>query len=257
MSILTGFIKTKRHRKTDAGYILQSEWTHSDTVEMPDGKTLTEAMSDTEAANKMIKGVIDGTTPIGNSFKLGGLTPTEWQGKIDDAVGEVNKRVDDIVDGALVVGNSEKFGGLSVEEWEDKIGNSGGGSSVDVSALQSAIDGIVDGTTPSGDSKKLDGHEASYFAKADTVLKFENVSVATDLWVEDTTDATFPYKADVVCDGVTEEYVPFVNFTIEDANSGNYSVICESGDGIVSIWAKEAPTEELIIDNILCVKGGV
>lgn len=253
MSILTGFIKTKRHRKTDAGYILQSEWTHSDTVEMPDGKTLTEAMSDTEAANKMIKGVIDGTTPAGNSFKLGGLTATEWQEQIDNT----NQRVDDIVDGTTVVGDSEKFGGLTVEEWEDKIGSSGGGGSVDVSGLQSAIDDIVNGTTPSGDSQKLNGHEANYFAKADTILKFENVSVSTDLWVEDATDATFPYKADVVCDGVTDEYVPFVNFTIEDANNGNYSVICESGDSIVSIWAKEAPTEELIIDNILCVKGGV
>ena len=45
MGILSGFIKTKRYRKTDSGYKIQSEWTHSDTVEMSDGTTLTEKMA--------------------------------------------------------------------------------------------------------------------------------------------------------------------------------------------------------------------
>ncbi len=45
MGILSGFLKTKRYRKTETGYKLQSEWTSSDTVEFPDGKTLTETMS--------------------------------------------------------------------------------------------------------------------------------------------------------------------------------------------------------------------
>lgn len=45
MGILSGFFKTKRYRKTETGYKLQSEWTSSDTVEFPDGKTLTEKMS--------------------------------------------------------------------------------------------------------------------------------------------------------------------------------------------------------------------
>lgn len=45
MGILSGFLKTKRYRKTETGYKLQSEWTSSDTVEFPDGKTLTEKMS--------------------------------------------------------------------------------------------------------------------------------------------------------------------------------------------------------------------
>ncbi len=40
MSILSGFFKTKKYRKTDGGYKLQSEWTSSETVEMNDGTTL-------------------------------------------------------------------------------------------------------------------------------------------------------------------------------------------------------------------------
>ena len=45
MSILSGFLKTKRYRLTDDGYKLQSEWTSSDTVEMGDGKTLSNFYS--------------------------------------------------------------------------------------------------------------------------------------------------------------------------------------------------------------------
>lgn len=45
MSILSGFIKTKRYRKTENGYQLQSEWTSSDTVEMTDGRTLTDTVA--------------------------------------------------------------------------------------------------------------------------------------------------------------------------------------------------------------------
>ena len=40
MSILSGFLKTKKYRKTNDGYKLQSEWTSASTVEMSDGKNL-------------------------------------------------------------------------------------------------------------------------------------------------------------------------------------------------------------------------
>ena len=40
MSILSGFFKTKKYRKTPNGYKLQSLWTSSETVEMGDGNTV-------------------------------------------------------------------------------------------------------------------------------------------------------------------------------------------------------------------------
>jgi len=46
MSILSGFLKTIRYRKTAEGYIKQSEWTNSDTVEFTDGTTLTNKITD-------------------------------------------------------------------------------------------------------------------------------------------------------------------------------------------------------------------
>lgn len=53
MGILSGFIKTKRYRKTDQGYILQSELTMSDTVNFSDGTTLTDKIN--ELDNKVGK----------------------------------------------------------------------------------------------------------------------------------------------------------------------------------------------------------
>ena len=40
MSILSGFFKTKRYRKTADGYKLESNWTSGNTVELDDGNTV-------------------------------------------------------------------------------------------------------------------------------------------------------------------------------------------------------------------------
>ena len=63
MSILSGFIKTKRYRKQDDdNYQLQSEWTHSDTVEFDDGKTLTEKISShNQTASTITSGTFGGS----------------------------------------------------------------------------------------------------------------------------------------------------------------------------------------------------
>lgn len=46
MSILSGFLKTKRRRLTDEGYILQSEWTSASSVEFDDGMNAEEKMQE-------------------------------------------------------------------------------------------------------------------------------------------------------------------------------------------------------------------
>ena len=40
MSILSGFFKTKKYRKTTDGYKLESNWTSGNTVELDDGNTV-------------------------------------------------------------------------------------------------------------------------------------------------------------------------------------------------------------------------
>lgn len=70
MGIISGFIKTKRYRKlADGSYKAQSEWTHSDTIEMTDGTTLTEKItsitssisSHKHAASKITAGTLGGS----------------------------------------------------------------------------------------------------------------------------------------------------------------------------------------------------
>lgn len=47
MAILSGYEKYKRHLKVDdENYKLVSEWTHADTVEMTDGKSLSDFSND-------------------------------------------------------------------------------------------------------------------------------------------------------------------------------------------------------------------
>ncbi len=48
MSILSGFLKTKRRRLTDEGYILQSEWTSASSVEFANGMNAEEKVLDIE-----------------------------------------------------------------------------------------------------------------------------------------------------------------------------------------------------------------
>jgi len=60
MSILSGFLKTKKYRKTSSGYKLQSEWTNSETVEMPDGSTLKSAAAAFETRLGSLETALDG-----------------------------------------------------------------------------------------------------------------------------------------------------------------------------------------------------
>ena len=63
MSILSGFLKTKKYRKTASGYKLQSEWTSSQTVQMDDGNTLQNNLG-------AIKGITSSLTSTSSSYAL-------------------------------------------------------------------------------------------------------------------------------------------------------------------------------------------
>ncbi len=73
MSILSGYKRFKKYLRTADGYRLCSEWTKSDSVEMADGKTLQETVSDigaaVENAQDEIKNVQDDL-----HVSLGGMT---------------------------------------------------------------------------------------------------------------------------------------------------------------------------------------
>lgn len=86
-------------------------------------------------------------------------------------------------------------------------------------------------------------------------LFFENVTVLSTDWVEDTTYEEFGYKADISCEGTTVDYFPEVVFSLAEAISGNYSPICSSGEGIVTIYAVDLPETDITIPTISCSEG--
>lgn len=86
MSILSGFFKTKKYRKTDSGYKLQSEWTSSETVEMSDGNTL-------ETNLGSIKGITSSLASPSNNYALSASAGKSLQ---DQVTNKVN--LSDIID---------------------------------------------------------------------------------------------------------------------------------------------------------------
>lgn len=90
----------------------------------------------------------------------------------------------------------------------------------------------------------------------ENTLVFKDSTIAVEDFIEDTTYADYSYKADIMCPGVTSDYIPYVNLNMADAIGGNYAPICVSGENMISIYSEEPPKEDVIIPTILCVKGG-
>lgn len=88
-----------------------------------------------------------------------------------------------------------------------------------------------------------------------TILSFENFIVNVEEWVVDTTYEQFGYRADIACKDVTSSFFSNVAFGVKEAISGNYAPISVTGEGTVTIYAVEAPTEAITIPTIICSKG--
>lgn len=88
------------------------------------------------------------------------------------------------------------------------------------------------------------------------ILIFSNVTVPISAWSEDAEEIFegFPYVADIALDGMTPSHVPDVIFSIEDAESGLYSALCESRAGSVRIWASAVPEGDLVVRTITAIK---
>lgn len=90
---------------------------------------------------------------------------------------------------------------------------------------------------------------------AGNILTFSNIPLETTAWVEDSTYEEFGYKAEIPCAGVTADFFSDVTFDVSEALSGNFAPISLTGDGIVTIYAVEAPGSTITIPSIICSKG--
>lgn len=88
------------------------------------------------------------------------------------------------------------------------------------------------------------------------VLAFTEKTVKVSAWVSDATYTDFPYKAAVVCEGVTANHYAEVTFAPADAISGSFAPVAESYNGGVYIYASEIPDAALTIPTIVCTPVG-
>lgn len=95
--------------------------------------------------------------------------------------------------------------------------------------------------------------EEALKGKTESIV-MENVTVATEAFMNDTTYADYPYRAEIAADGVDSEYIPEVVFDVPEAVSGNYANVAATDTDKVIIYAKELPTSAITIPTIECRK---
>ena len=83
---------------------------------------------------------------------------------------------------------------------------------------------------------------------------FKNVVVKPSDFKSDDTISGYPYKADILCTGVTENHCATVIFNQADAQSGIFAPITNTSNKIVSIYATKVPDANITIESIVCTK---
>lgn len=165
---------------------------------------------------------------------------------LDTSVNE--KRVYNLVDQS---GNTV-MSGLSLEDVTTYLQKGDEFGAQELNEITSKINEIETSVASKANSSDLSNYFLKTTAKSQ-VLTFTNKTVATSAW-KSSSNEDFPYYADVSCSGVTTSYVPNVNFSLADANSGIFSTVCESVSGAVRIYASEKPTATVTIPTIQCIK---
>lgn len=117
------------------------------------------------------------------------------------------------------------------------------GSKVDLSNIEEMISKIK----TDGDGLMYLNDKGEYEIPQIICIKFTNKTA--NAWIEDPTYSNFKYKCDIACEGVTTDMYAEVVFNVDQAVSGNYSPVCETGNGIVTIWS--SVTDSITIPTII------
>lgn len=86
----------------------------------------------------------------------------------------------------------------------------------------------------------LDTIDSELKTHADSIALLTPIKVtnAVPTWTVDTTYPEFAFRGTIAVAGATETMRPEVIFGNAEALSGNYAAVCESGAGVVYIYAK-------------------
>lgn len=183
-----------------------------------------------------------------------GLNLIETEDEIIDSLAAINENFNKI-DENMGTGGGSGEGGITnetdptvpeyvkniqesdIEKWDNKQDKltAGENITIDENGVISAVGG---------------GEECQYVG-----LIYENTIVSVSDWIADETYEQFGYKADIICEDVTEEFFSDVVFGIEEAISGNYAPISKTSEGTVTIYAVDIPEGDITIPTIKCIKG--
>lgn len=87
------------------------------------------------------------------------------------------------------------------------------------------------------------------------VTTIEDVSIPVASWVEDTTYAGYNFKATVNMPEVQQSTTVFLMFSLTDQLTNNYGG-GETGDGVLTVYAITKPAKDVVIPNVVLMKGG-
>lgn len=100
-----------------------------------------------------------------------------------------------------------------------------------------------------------------YYTKSDinarltliTGYRFHNVSLLLEDIAEDVnhTYEDYPYIGTIYLSVASSSQIPVVTFGLEDALSGNFAPIADTGNGCVYVYLKEIPSQNVTIKSIL------
>ena len=86
MSILSGFFKTKKYRKTTDGYKLESNWTSGNTVELDDGNTVQNNLG-------AIKGITTSTSVTETGYAADATTVAALNESLNSNLDNINSKL--------------------------------------------------------------------------------------------------------------------------------------------------------------------
>lgn len=75
-------------------------------------------------------------------------------------------------------------------------------------------------------------------------------------WEADGTYTDYPYRAAIPMEGATTDNFPYVEFELQEQESGNYADVCISYEGGVYIYCKEIPNYAITVNVYLYVEDG-
>lgn len=134
----------------------------------------------------------------------------------------------------------------NVASWTD-LGALGGGSGPETYIKSASVSGNT--------LTLVDQDDAETQFTSSVPIVTQNVEIQAADWDAVTGIDGYSYSADITVQGAEAGDVSIVTFNIADADSGNFASVCDTDDGFVTIYAKQA--QDVTIPTVLTIKTGV